>query len=93
VFLGDMPHVPEDACRAVLERASKKPVAPHYGGDRGFPVFLPPDLRPDLVSLKGDRGARDLLESCITVPWDNPGVICDVDRLEELRCDGPSAYR
>jgi len=91
VFLGDMPHVPEEACRAVLERASTEPVAPRYGEVRGFPVFLPTHLRSELLSLKGDKGARDLLGSCITIPWDDPGVVHDVDRLEELRCDGPSA--
>ncbi|MGB9861438.1 MAG: nucleotidyltransferase family protein [Candidatus Bipolaricaulaceae bacterium] len=84
VFLGDMPFVPEEAALAVLARAGEEPVAPSFRGQRGFPVYLPPSLRPALLNLKGDVGARDLLGHCLLVPWDDPGVVRDVDRPEDL---------
>jgi CTP:molybdopterin cytidylyltransferase MocA len=99
VFLGDMPWVPEAAARAVLGRAGDRPVAPAYRGRRGFPVYLPPSLRPALLQLSGDRGARDLVGDCEVIPWDDPGVVRDVDapadlpgsRLgEEVRDRGPA---
>lgn len=84
VFLGDMPWVSEEAARAVLARAGDRPVAPMYGGRRGFPVYLPPSLRPQLRALSGDHGARDLLRECDLIPWPDDGVIRDVDRAEDL---------
>lgn len=85
VFLGDMPFVPEPIAQAVLARAGEKPVAPSYQNRRGFPVYLPPSFRPQLLQLTGDKGARDLLAHCELIPSDHPGVLWDVDRLEDLR--------
>ncbi len=84
VFLGDMPWVPEEAARAVLARAGDRPAAPAYLGRRGFPVYLPRALRPSLLSLRGDQGARDLLGGCELIPWPDDGVVRDVDRVEDL---------
>jgi len=91
VFLGDMPWVPEQAAREVLARAGEHPVAPAHEGQRGFPVYLPPSLRPGVLRLSGDRGARDLLANCELIPWDDPGVVRDVDGMEDLRT--PSSVR
>lgn len=84
LFLGDMPWIPESAARAVLARAGDRPVAPSYGGQRGFPVYLPPSLRPALLTLQGDVGARHLLADCDLIPWPDDGVIRDADRAEDL---------
>lgn len=84
VFLGDMPFVPEAAARAVLARACDHPVAPSFRGQRGFPVYLPPSLLPELLKLTGDVGARDLLGECELIPVEHPGVVFDVDRWEDL---------
>jgi CTP:molybdopterin cytidylyltransferase MocA len=85
VFLGDMPWVPEWAARAVLSRAGDRPVAPSYRGRRGFPVYLPASLRPKLLELSGDIGARELIkDGCELIPCDDPGVVWDVDFEEDL---------
>ncbi|MCS7216224.1 MAG: nucleotidyltransferase family protein [Candidatus Bipolaricaulota bacterium] len=94
VFLGDMPYVPLEAARAVLARAGAHPVAPAFRGQRGFPVYLPAALRPALLELRGDVGARNLLSACELLPWDHPGVVWDVDCPEEAKegacAGGPS---
>ncbi len=80
VFLGDMPLVPREAALAVLSRAGERPVAPSFEGRRGFPVYLPAGLRPRLLELRGDVGARDLLrEGCDLISMDAPGVVWDID--------------
>ncbi len=84
LFLGDMPYVPERAALAVLSRAGARPVAPCFQGQRGFPVYLPASMRPELLKLAGDVGARDLLGACELIPWDHPGVVQDVDQLTDL---------
>ena len=85
VFLGDMPWVPVAAAQAVLTRAGARPIAPSYQGQRGFPVYLPPTLRPRLLSLAGDRGAREILAGdCDLIPWADPGVVFDVDEDADL---------
>ncbi len=84
VFLGDMPFVPYEAALAVLSRAGERPVAPSYRGQRGFPVYLPSSLRSALLELKGDVGARFLLEECELIPWEDPGVVVDIDRPEDV---------
>jgi CTP:molybdopterin cytidylyltransferase MocA len=84
VFLGDMPWVPVEGAQAVLAQAGDRPVAPAYRGQRGFPVYLPPQLRPRLHMLDGDSGAREFLANCELIPWDDPGVIRDVDVAEDL---------
>ena len=85
VFLGDMPLVPQEAALAVLSRAGGRPVAPAYRGRRGFPVYLPAGLRPRLLELSGDIGARELLEGdCKLIPTDDPGVVFDVDTPEAI---------
>ncbi len=85
VFLGDMPLVPREAVLVVLSRAGEHPLAPSFRGRRGFPVYLPAGLRPRLLELKGDIGARDLLrEGCELVPIDDPGVMQDIDTPRDL---------
>jgi len=85
VFLGDMPLVPQEAALAVLSRAGECPVAPLYRGQRGFPVYLPAGLRPRLLELRGDIGARGIISGdCELISVDDPGVILDIDDKASL---------
>ncbi len=87
VFLGDMPCIPKRACEEVISRAGQRPVAPSYRGQRGFPVYIPPPLRGQLQNLQGDEGARSMLAQCEHIPQQQPGVLWDIDRPEELACE------
>lgn len=93
VFLGDMPFVPRQAAEAVLMSAGARPVAPSFLGQRGFPVYLPASLRPKLRALAGDVGARALIPDCQLIPWDDPGVVWDVDEIGDLGGEGCEVCR
>jgi molybdenum cofactor cytidylyltransferase len=55
-----------------------------YGGGRGIPSWFPAGRFPDLLALRGDRGARTLLDGdgVVVVPF--PEGTEDVDRPEDL---------
>ena len=90
VFLGDMPRVPV----AVLEllaaavRAGAAAAAPVFQGQRGHPALIGRDLAPALLTLKGDAGARAVLEdlgdALALVEAPDDGVLFDVDERGDL---------
>jgi molybdenum cofactor cytidylyltransferase len=64
VLLGDQPLVPGAAVARVVEawRAGAGPVVTAvYGGRPGHPKLFDRRLRPELLRLTGDTGARDLV--------------------------------
>lgn len=60
--------------------------APVYRGKRGNPVIISRNLFPDIMALRGDTGARHILENLgnclLRVPVDDPGILHDVDTPE-----------
>ena len=90
VFLGDMPVVPPgiSAALAAALEAGAPAAAPLFQGRRGHPVALSRPLFPQLLALTGDQGARAILDALgdrlATIPCDDPGVIIDVDRQDDL---------
>jgi len=90
VFLGDMPLIGPEIAPA-LAAALTGPdviVAPIHDGRRGHPVLFGRDWIPALRALDGDTGAQSLIRRAgdrfVTVPTDDPGVLFDVDRPEDL---------
>ena len=93
VLLGDMPRVPH-AVLAPLVRALEAgaaAAAPQFQGRTGNPAALSAALFGKIGDLTGDRGARGLLEglgaALVLIPSDDPGVLFDVDRPEDLDPD------
>ena len=90
VFLGDMPDVPHAlAARLVAAwREGAEAAAPVHGGRRGHPALLSRTLFGAVAELRGDRGAGALLDALgdrlALVKTDDPGVLFDVDRREDL---------
>jgi molybdenum cofactor cytidylyltransferase len=66
VVLGDQPLVPAEAYDAVLRgyhAGGASIVAPRYtAGVRGHPVLFAADVFAELSALRGDRGAREVIE-------------------------------
>lgn len=93
VILGDQPLVSTDTMRRIIDVYYEKGseplmVIPTYMGSRGNPVLISSRLIPDIMMLRGDVGARALMEryrdriSYVEVP--DPGVILDIDTKEDL---------
>jgi len=91
VALADMPWIRPATIRSVADalRAGAALAAPTFGGVRGHPVGFSARWRPQLLSLSGDRGARDLIEKAsaelLLVPTTDPGILKDVDVASDLR--------
>ena len=90
VFLGDMPAVPPailPALAAALEGGAPA-AAPRFEGQRGHPVLFSVALFPQLGALTGDQGARDVLrglgDALALLETDDPGVLLDIDRPDQL---------
>jgi molybdenum cofactor cytidylyltransferase len=90
VFLGDMPMIPPAILPqlAAALAAGAPAAAPRYAGQRGHPVLFGAAAFPQLTALVGDQGARDVLRSLgerlALVETDDPGVLVDIDRPDDL---------
>jgi len=90
VFLGDMPRVGPGIAPALIRALSGRGgiAAPVHAGRRGHPVLFGGDWIPALRDLDGDVGAQALIRQAgarfTTVETDDPGVLFDVDRPEDL---------
>jgi molybdenum cofactor cytidylyltransferase len=88
VALGDMPHVAPATLRALADAlAGGAPIAaPVMEGRRGNPVGFGRVHLAALLALRGDQGARRLLQTCpITeVPVADPGIFHDIDTPADL---------
>lgn len=92
VLLGDMPGVTPEILNQLIAAFHGSPpgcpaVAPTRQGKRGNPVLLARALFPEIMQLRGDEGARRLLqtvEGVIDLPIDSDAVTTDVDTFEDL---------
>ena len=90
VMPGDMPFVSAETVRAVIAAYERKPaiVSPRYRGKRGHPVALPASLRDEIRSAKPGATLHDVIHAHsdlrVDVDLDDPGVVRDVDRPEDL---------
>jgi len=64
-------------------------VAPAYQGRRGTPVLFARSLFAELTQVSGDQGGREVIahhgDQLTLVEVNDPVVLCDVDRPEDLR--------
>lgn len=90
VALGDMPLVPvqtiAEVTRAIEEGAFI--AAAVHDGRRGHPVGFSRDLYDELVALRGDAGAREVLKShrdrIVAIDAADPGIFTDIDTTTDL---------
>jgi len=92
VLPADMPYVSAATVRDVVERwscTSGAIVSPRYGGKRGHPVALPARLREEVLAEDTAHTLHDVIRRHAAeredLEVDDPGVIRDVDTMEDLR--------
>jgi len=90
VALGDQPYLPPEVVRDLIdafESSGKAMAAPRYRDGLGNPVLFRAEVFPELLSLRGDRGARSVLER------DSERVaLVDFDRPMPEDVDTPEDY-
>ena len=88
VALADMPFVRSSSIGAVRDAlaAGAPLVAPYFRARRGHPVGISGAFYSQLIALKGDEGAKRLLEMhpLQKIPVGDPGVIRDIDTPGDL---------
>jgi len=90
VALADMPFIRASTIAAVRAAlAAGAPfAAPFFRARRGHPVGIAGTFRAQLEAMKGDEGARRLLEGhqdkIMKVPVGDPGVMRDIDTPSDL---------
>ena len=82
ILLGDQPQIPTEALQGMLSAFDgDRIVCARYRRQRGAPVLFPASCFPALRALKGDQGAKALLQSP-TLPvleWALPEAAFDID--------------
>ena len=83
--LCDQPLVTSDHLRAMIA-ASAPIVATSYAGALGVPAMLAPELHDELLGLRGDRGARAIIERHLpeVVAITSESAAIDIDTLADL---------
>jgi molybdenum cofactor cytidylyltransferase len=93
VLLGDMPAIPPALLDRLIVAFAAAPqalaVAPFHGGRRGNPALLARALFAEVAGLRGDEGARALLDAAapgrvLAVDESDAGTTMDVDTPEML---------
>ncbi len=93
VILGDQPFVSKETMEKIIETyygMKRKPlmVVPTYRGLRGNPVLISSRIAKEIMSLRGDIGARALMERYKAyisyIETQDPGVVLDIDTKEDL---------
>lgn len=91
VLPGDMPFVRGETVAALLDVYARERaiVSPRRAGKRGHPVILPPDLAAEILSAEATSNLHVVLrrhpDRRSDVDVDDPGVLRDVDTVEDLR--------
>jgi len=89
ICLADMPKVTARHLDALIDAFTGDNIcAPTYEGRRGNPVLWPRNRFPDLLMLKGDKGARDILKErhneITLVEMEDDAILFDVDTPDVL---------
>ncbi|MEH6354924.1 MAG: nucleotidyltransferase family protein [Marinobacter sp.] len=89
IFLGDMPWLSPATCQKLIAFATAENIVrPRYKGQVGHPVIFGRNFWSELEQVSGEEGARALfkrlIQHCIWVDVDDPGVTLDIDYPGDL---------
>jgi molybdenum cofactor cytidylyltransferase len=87
IMLCDQPYVTSDHLRALAD-AGAPIAATGYNGISGVPAFFTAKFRDELLALRGDAGARSVIEAhrdqVVTIPFEAAGFDVDTDAALSL---------
>jgi molybdenum cofactor cytidylyltransferase len=90
VALADMPFIAPASHRVIVNclRSGASIAACEFNGRRGHPVGFAARWGDQLTALTGDQGGKLLLQAqqqeLMLCPVDDPGVLRDIDRLDDI---------
>lgn len=90
IGLADMPLIPTSVLSQAYHniRLGASITAPFFKGRRGHPVGLSRCYRDELLALRGDTGAKSLLqrevENIVEIEAEHQGVLADIDELKDV---------
>jgi molybdenum cofactor cytidylyltransferase len=100
VLLGDQPSVSRTVIDGVIrayKKSQKGIVLPTYKKERGHPVLIDLKFRGEIEKLAPDVGLRGVVyshpEDICEVPVDDPGILKDIDTLEDYKRELKSQNR
>ena len=91
IALGDMPYLLPQTIRTIAERSAEtgRIAIPAYHGERGHPVGFGRRYLDDLLNLRGDEGARSVIQrhpgDVDIVDCDDRGILRDIDTPADLK--------
>ncbi|WP_332778234.1 nucleotidyltransferase family protein [Polaromonas sp.] len=91
ILPADLPLIRSETLRAIALAPPSAVTVPLYQGRRGHPVRFAAACGPELLRLKGNQGAaqvvraQEAINSVAFVDIDDPGTVTDIDTLEDLR--------
>ena len=91
IILGDMPIITSNLINNLIKnfdpKNNKYIVAPTYNGKRGNPILIGRKYFPDILNLKGDKGAKNILNKnskyINTIPQKNSFSLIDIDTQKD----------
>lgn len=87
--LGDTPFVSRSTIMEMLKvygETRAKIIVPYFNEKGGHPVLFRSDLFPEIAAIRGDMGAREVIQRCRDVyklQVRDPGIMRDIDTQED----------
>tara|TARA_B100000686_G_C16802814_1_gene987378 strand:- start:1665 stop:3245 length:1581 start_codon:yes stop_codon:yes gene_type:complete len=93
IILGDMPKINTHLINSLINgfnpNDNKYIVTPTYNGKRGNPILIGRKYFPDILKLKGDIGAKDILNKnskyIHKIPQKNSSSLIDIDTNQDYK--------
>lgn len=90
IMLADMPWVSVPTCQSLIQASHpKRIVRPNFTSRAGHPVVFGRSFWPQLAELKGEEGARKVIDAnpkaCDFIELDDPGIHWDIDVPGDLK--------
>jgi len=96
ILPADMPLIRPSTLMAVAQAlrqvaGQEAVVLPCYAGQTGHPVAFTAACREALLHVKGEQGARNIVQrlrqqGCVVeLEVDDAGILCDIDTIEDLK--------